>query len=375
MGQAKRASRAGRAFAAACLALCCAAVLGLAGCGGPDPASSGSQPPSQESGTVAFTDSAGRTVELPADVERVAVTGPISQMVMLTLAPEKMVGLSNELSGAEAKYVGAGCAGLDVLGQIYGGKGDFNKEAVANAGPQVVIDIGEAKSTIAEDLDAIQEAIGIPCVHVEASFDTYDRAYRELGELLGVQERAEELADYCADAYETTRSAVATVPEADRVRAAYLLGDAGLNAMAKGSFQATVIDLVADNVAEFDQPGATGQGNEASFEQIALWDPEMIVFAPGSVYETAGSDEAWRTLSAIEQGNYYVVPGEPYNWVSSPPGVNQVLGYQWFARLCYPDAFDDDIADVAKGYYGTFYGYDLSDGECEALTAGSVPRR
>ena len=372
-----------KALAVLLCALCFAVVLGLAGCGSSSSSSAASSASDSGSsasssvaadGTVEFTDSAGRTVEVPANIERVAVTGPISQMAMLTLAPEKLVGLSNELSDAEITYVGD-YASLPVLGQIYGGKGDFNKEAVANAGPQVVIDIGEAKKTIVEDLDEIQESISIPCIHIEATYNTYDQAYTQLGELLGVQDRAKELADYCTASIKVTDDTVAAIPETDRVKVAYLLGDAGLNAMAKGSFQGTVVDAIADNVAVIDNPGGSGLGTETSFEQIALWDPQMIVFAPGSIYDTVGSDASWQTLSAISSGNYYAVPGEPYNWLSSPPGINQVLGYQWFARLCYPDKFQDSVADIVKDYYKTFYNYDLSDDDCAKLIANSTPKQ
>ncbi|MBQ1449390.1 MAG: hypothetical protein IIZ12_00435, partial [Eggerthellaceae bacterium] len=87
--------------AAAIFALCLAVVLGIAGCGSSTSSSTNASSASASSETVQFTDSAGRTVEVPANIERVAITGPISQMCMLTLAPEKLVGLSNELSGAE----------------------------------------------------------------------------------------------------------------------------------------------------------------------------------------------------------------------------------------------------------------------------------
>ena len=378
-----------KALAALLCALCFAIVLGLAGCGsssgssaassaaGSASGSAASAPASASaaSGTVKFTDSAGRTVEVPANIERVAVTGPISQMAMLTLAPEKLVGLSNELSDAEITYVGSDLANLPVFGQIYGGKGDFNKEAVANADPQIVIDIGEAKKTIVEDLDEVQASIGIPCIHIEATYNTYDQAYTQLGELLGVQDRAKVLADYCATSVKATDDVVTTIPESDRVKVAYLLGDAGLNAMAKGSFQGTVVDAIADNVAVIDNPGGSGMGTETSFEQIALWNPSMIVFAPGSIYDTVGNDASWQTLDAISSGNYYAVPGEPYNWLSSPPGINQVLGYQWFARLCYPDKFSDSVSDIVKDYYKTFYNYDLSDEECAKLVGNSTPKQ
>ena len=383
MYQGKGLSGSRKAIVACCIAVCCAIVLGLAGCGGSSSssaasasgsASSASSSSAAASGTVSFTDSAGRTVEVPANIERVASTGPISQMCMLTLAPEKMVGLSNELSAAEKKYVGAEVASLPVYGQIYGGKGDFNKEAVANANPQVVIDIGEAKKSIVEDLDGIQEAIGIPCIHIEASYDSYDAAYEQLGKLLGVEDRAKTLADYCANAHKTTSDAIASIPEANRVKVAYLLGEEGLNVMGKGSFQGTVVDAIADNVCVVEKAGGSGLGSESSFEQIALWNPQMIIFAPDSIYDKVGSDATWQTLSAISSGNYYAVPGEPYNWIPSPPGVNQILGYQWFARLCYPDKFSDSMADVVKNYYKTFYNYDMTDDECNALLAGATPK-
>ena len=373
--------------AVALFALCLAVVLGIAGCGSSasssatsssasvSTASASGSSASASSETVQFTDSAGRTVEVPAKIDRVAITGPISQMCMLTLAPEKLVGLSNELSDAEVKYIATDVSSLPVFGQIYGGKGDFNKEAVANADPQIVIDIGEAKKTIVEDLDGIQESIGIPCIHIEATYNTYDQAYEQLGELLGVQDRAKVLADYCTSAVKSTDETIAGIPDSERVQVAYLLGDSGLNAMAKGSFQATVVDAIADNVAVIENPGGSGMGSETSFEQIALWDPQMIVFAPGSIYDTVGDDASWQTLSAISNNNYYAVPGEPYNWLSSPPGVNQVLGYQWFAHLCYPDKFTDSIEDVAKGYYKTFYNYEMSDTEVAALLENSTPKQ
>ena len=366
---------------AVCIAVMCAAVLGLAGCGSSGGSSSAGSASSAASGSSAsanasadqgmrqFTDSAGRTVDVPATIDRVAVTGPVSQMAMLTFAPEKMVGLSNELSETEMKYVGEEYGKLPVYGQIYGGKGDFNKEAVANANPQVIIDLGEAKKSIVEDMDEVQNSIGIPCVHIEATYSTYDQAYQMLGELLNKEDRAEELATYCKTSYDTTKAGLDKVAADARVKVAYLLGDAGLNAMAKGSFQATVVDEVADNVVEIDNAGGSGLGSEVSFEQIALWDPQMIIFAPASVYGKVGSDESWATLSAVKDGKFFEVPGEPYNWISSPPGINQVLGFQWFARLCYPDQFDDSMAEIVTNYYKTVYGYDLSEDECTALLA------
>ena len=298
----------------------------------------------------------------------------MSQQVMFTFAPDLLVGLCDEMSDAEKAYVGEQYASLPVFGQIYGGKGDFNKEAVAAANPQLIVDIGEGKKGIKEDLDALQESIGVPVVHIEANMATFGDAYKTLGQLLNRQDRAAEIAAYIDEAYASTMAVLDTIPEGERVHAAYLLGDAGLNAMAKGTFQAGVIDAVTDNVAVIEGAKGSGLGSETSFEQIALWNPDLILFAPESIYDTAGADAAWQTIAAVQSGNYYEVPAAPYNWISTPPSVNQIMGLQWLSRLCYPDKFDDDIATVTKDYYKNVYGYELSDDECSKLIAKAVPK-
>lgn len=42
---------------------------------------------------------------------------------------------------------------------------------------------------------------------------------------------------------------------------------------------------------------------------------------------------------------------------------------QWFARLCYPDQFSDDLQKVVTDYYKTFYNYDLPQDEYNQLVA------
>ena len=56
---------------------------------------------------------------------------------------------------------------------------------MAAAAPQVIIDTGEAKEGAEEDLNALQEQLGIPVVFIEAKLSDYGAAYARLGELLG----------------------------------------------------------------------------------------------------------------------------------------------------------------------------------------------
>ena len=327
-----------------------------------------------ESGTITFTDDLGRTVELPAQIDEICPSGFTAQQVLLTMAPDKMVGLAQELNDDQLKIFGEKFADYPVFGAVLGAKDDLNREAVAAAAPQVIIDTGEAKKGAKEDLDALQEQLGIPVIFIEAKLSDYGAAYERLGELLSMEERGSELSTYCTDVYNKTVTTMENIPENERVRMAYLLGDNGLNAIAKTSFQAAVVDMVADNVVVVDDVSGKGNGNEISLEQIALWNPDLIVFQTGSIYDTVGDDPAWAGIAAIDSGNYYQVPNVPYCWLNNPPTVNQLMGLQWLPRLLYPDAFDDSIEDVTRAYYSTMYNYDLSDTELADLIKDAVPK-
>jgi len=354
------------ATCAATLCLCIAFVF--AGCSG----SAQDKPADQSNGageTRIFTDSLGREVEVPVNIERIAPSGHTSNQILLTFAPELMVGLAQEMSADEAKYLGQEYAELPVFGAIFGGKGNLNKEALAAANPQIIIDTGEPMKGIAEDLDNLQEQLGIPVVYIQTSLDGYDEAYAMLGDLLNMEERGKELSGYCANAYDETVAVMAGIPESDRVSVAYLTGDAGLNAYAKGSVQSTVVDMCTNNVAVIENATGSGIGSEVSLEQISLWDPELIIFGKNSIYDKAATDPTWSQISAVKNGNYYEVPSAPYVWLNNPPTVNQILGLQWLPRICYPQAYENDLQQVVTEYYKLFYGYELTQAEYDELIA------
>lgn len=327
-----------------------------------------------EQATRVFIDSVGREVEVPATIDLIAPSGHTAQQVLLTMAPDKLVGLSQTLDEEQLKYFGDKFAGLPIFGAAFGNKGNMNKEAVAASGAQILIDTGEIKKNHKEDLDNLQTQLGIPVVFIATPLDDYATAYKMLGDLLGMPERGKLLGDYCAKAYADTKAFMDAIPKDERANMAYLVGDAGLNAIAKGSYQGSVVEMCANNVVVVEKATGSGLGNEISLEQIAVWDPELIVFGPNSIYDEVGHDPAWAGISAIATHNYYEVPNEPWTWLNNPPTINQILGMQWLPRVCYPDKFDNDLQDVVTGYFKTFYNYDLTQAEYRDLIEHAVAR-
>ena len=173
-----------------------AMMLSLAACG-ERPTNSGSE--SASSGTEetvrSFTDSVGRTVEVPAQIDKVALSGPLAQITIFALCPDKLVGVSDAWTAEAEQYLTPEYFNMPEIGQLYGGKGELNLETLLSSGAQIVIDVGEPKGSIKEDLDALQEQTGIPFVHITATIGTMDQAYRMLGELLGKQKEQAVLPD------------------------------------------------------------------------------------------------------------------------------------------------------------------------------------
>lgn len=344
--------------------------LSLTACGGQ---TAPSQQPMDDTATRTFTDSVGRQVELPETITRLAPSGPITEILLFAIAPDRIVGLSTAWSADAQQYIDETYYNLPVLGQLYGSTGELNLESLMLANPQVVIDIGEPKDTIVEDLDALQEKIGIPCIHITATIDTMDDAFRTLGELLQLESEAEALATYCDDAYTTCASLMAEVGE-NKVSFLYCLGDTGTNILAKGSYHAEVIDMMANNIAVVDNPTSKGTGNDSDLEQMYLWNPQYIAFAPESVYPYVAEEAKWQPIDAIQNGTYFEVPCGPDNWLGSPPSVQRLLGMLWLGKQLYPEQAAYNLQDKVTAYYDLFYHCTLTTEQYNALTARSLNR-
>ncbi|MBS7323935.1 MAG: ABC transporter substrate-binding protein, partial [Angelakisella sp.] len=111
------------------LAVMMIAALALTGCGqNTDPQTN------EEPTTRTFTDSLGREVTLPTDLTKIAISGPLAQIVVFAIAPEMMVGIANEWSQEAKDLIPGEYYTLPLLGQLYGGKGELNLETLLQSG-------------------------------------------------------------------------------------------------------------------------------------------------------------------------------------------------------------------------------------------------
>lgn len=322
-----------------------------------------------EGNTRVFVDSSGREVVLPEKIERIAVTGPLAQIVVFAAAPDHFVALSNEWNEGSEDFIDEKYLNLPVLGQLYGGKGQMNLEELLAAAPQVVIDVGRPVEGVREDMDALTAQTGIPFVHIQAHTGSMEKTYAMLGELLGMEEEAAALSAYCEKAYARAKAISESV---DKARVLYIPGITGLSVIAQNSYHSEVIDMMGDNLAVMENPSSRGTGNEVSMEQIMLWNPDAVIFGERGGYEEALSDPLWQTVSAGQNDRMYLAPFGVNNWMGNPPSVQRLLGMLWMGKLLYPEAADYDMYEEAAQYYDLFYHCDLTREQYDALVADSL---
>lgn len=319
--------------------------------------------------TYTFTDDAGRQVQIPTQISRIVPSSALGQIILQAIAPEMLVGLSSELDEEARGYDHEMLFDLPVFGNLYAGE-NLNVEELAMAEPQLIIDIGEKNPSTIEDMDALQTRTLIPSVFLSTSLEAMPETFRTLGKLLGKEAKGEQLAQFCETVYDRTVAIMEQVGD-NKVKALYVLGEDGLNVIAATSYHAELLDLLTDNLAVVDNPISKGSGNAVTMEQIALWDPEFVIFGPDSIYDTVRDRSPWNQITAIVHGNFVEVPNLPDNWMSMPPSVQRYLGLIWLTAVLYPEYCNYDVKAEILEYYSLFHGCTLTEAQYAKVTANA----
>lgn len=319
-----------------------------------------------------FTDSCGRQVEIPAHLTKVAPSGAVAQMIIYAVAPDKLGCWAGRLGEKQKAYMDKKYHTLPVTGHFYG-KGDLSMEALIEASPQVIIDLGNKKDGMEEDLDNIQRQTGIPTIFIEATVDTYGEMFRTLGNLLGEDEQGERLAVYTEKTYAEARKAKGQLKKENRTRVMFGTGKTGLGCNAKGSIHCGVLEAVGvENVIQVPELSNKGGGNTVTIEEVIKADPEVILLEAGGPYDTLDKDPYWSALKAVQEGHYYEIPYGPYHFLANPPSINQIIGIKWLGHLVYPELYPYDMVKELQDFYALFLHYELSEEQAMALLAHST---
>lgn len=342
-----------------------------------DTTQSEEQTETQETGeTREITDMAGRKVTVPAaeDIESVFSTGPVAAIFMYMVAPDKLLGWNYELNDVEKSIILEKYHDLPNFGM-----GDaINYEAVIAANPTIALNCGKINDAMVSDCDALSKSLGIPVIAVDNELNNSAEAFRFMGELLGVEDHAEELAEYSEKIF-TDIASLADIPEDEKVSVYFGNGEDSLETAPRGSQHAQILDAVnVTNVADLEL--GDGSRVQISAEQLLAWNPDVIVVngepkadkSGNSAAEDILSNPDYASLKAVQDNKVYGTPNAPFSWVDRPAGPNRLIGMRWLSAVVYPEYIKCDVNEEIREFFNLFYHVDLSDEQLENVLKGTL---
>ncbi len=345
-------------------------VISLIGCNSEQEQENADQPTSRT-----ITDMAGRTVTIPAEINKVYATHSIGTLFVYTLAPDKVTGWNFELE-SEKQFIKPEYYDLPVLGR-WKGTNSTNLEEILTVEPDIIINMGDVNEGYIAESNEIEEMLNIPVIMVDGSITNQADSYEFLGNILGVEDRAKELADYSREVFNEINQKAALIQEDERKEVYYGAGLNGLETIPKGSINTEVLDLVGGlNIAD---PGVDKNLRrlEVSLEQLLDWDPELIILSSNSshneeLYDDILNDVSWQNIAAVKNKEVYDIPYGPYDWFSQPPTLLRIMGLQWLGDLLYPDVYQIDIKEETKEFFNLFFDYQMTDDEIDTLLKNTI---
>jgi iron complex transport system substrate-binding protein len=326
--------------------------------------------------TRTITDAAGRTVEIPAKVERIVPLGNAPRMITYLGLANKVVGYSGS-DPAKVTPVTAYAyanrevwADIPIVGTDSAGATAYYAEEIISVHPDVIL-----CTYTGELADEIQTKTGTPVIVVPQGTlfgEDYEQALRLIADVCGAEERAEEVITYINDCLADLSNRASAVSDTDKPSvlgaAATFKGAHGIDGVYCKS--AVLGAILANDVTEGLSDKASGVLIDK--EQIIGWNPQYIFFDSGGVGLVQADykeiPEFYAQLIAVENGNLYQYPSSTsyYSNVEIP-----IVNAYYVASILYPEQFKDiDFEAKANEIFKFFLGVDDYLDNLEAVGAG-----
>lgn len=168
----------------------------------------------------------------------------------------------------------------------------------------------------------VSEQTQIPRLLLNGKLEQSAEQLTTLGKTLGEEHRATEQANL-ASRFVGEAQAFATSPAANLSFYA-ARGPRGLETGLQGSLHTEAAELLGlHNVAQIaDRHGLT----QVSMENLLRWQPDIILVQEAVTADFIRRDPLWQGVKAVAEQRILFLSGLPFGWLDAPPGINRLLG-------------------------------------------------
>jgi iron complex transport system substrate-binding protein len=185
---------------------------------------------------------------------------------------------------------------------------------------------------------------------------------RQVGALLGVSSRAEKQAQLAERFLQDAERFAQLSSNPPRFYSAR--GATGLETGLQGSLHTEAAEqLGLINVAS--EPSQHGLA-QVSFEQLLLWEPDIILTQDANTYRYITQNGLWKNLQAVRKGQVLCYSGLPFGWLDSPPGINRLLGMRRL-QAHFDSKIQANWMDDLQQFFRLFYHSDLNQTQLQRL--------
>ncbi|MGN0400086.1 MAG: ABC transporter substrate-binding protein [Blautia sp.] len=332
-----------------------------------------------KTGTHVIVDHLGIEVEVPYEVNRIAVGNILPLPSVLTVffdSAEKIVGMSpNSMSAAENGLLGELYPDILKAETGYMNGTDINLEELMKLEPDIVLYSASQPEQGEQLRNAGFAAVALSVNKWEYNaIETLNQWISLLGEIFPDNDKTEVVAKHSDEIYNIVQERVTDIPEEERERVFFLFkySDTDLETSGSkffGQFWADATGAV--NVAE---EITTDNQVAANMEQIYEWNPTTIFITnftaaqPDDLYNNTIGNYDWSAVDAVKEQKVYKMPLGMYR--SYTPGVDTPVTLLWFAKNTYPELFEDiDMIQETKDYYKEVFGVELTDDQAASIFA------
>lgn len=294
----------------------------------------------------AFTYNNTSNIHLDNTSKVMGATVPANFM-LYSFDAELIAGWNTPLYEHEKKYIPKKYHNLDILGGWYGNGNHANKEMLLTKNIDAAFYIGSENIWVSE-IGKYMSLIKIPYISITTSSIEDDiKAYNTLGEIFNNKERSDEIISYINKSITNTKNITDKVKNKKRVYLA--LGENGLKTRCVNS----IIIAGAKNVHN-----CSTFENTISFEQLLIYNPDVIIIGKKNAYKHIMQDKKWAKLKAVKNKQILFVPEEPFSWVEKKT-VMEYFVVQYLASKLYPEYSTLDLHQLLIEHLKIFFHFDM----------------